>query len=177
MVSPGIRRILIKKYTSLYWEVFPGHRSYSISTGDHSMYPCIYLWRCHMFWEAMSLFSYQLHGDRMCKGGCQRLGEGGSEDWMLNEYNISFVGNQNVLPLDEVMDAQHCKCTKCHWVYSLKWLPLHQSSPRSSKICDEARLILWGQHDPDTKTKRKTLPENYRSILWWISRQKLSIKY
>lgn len=26
--------------------------------------------------EATFLFSHQLHGDRACKGGCQRLGEG-----------------------------------------------------------------------------------------------------
>ena len=58
------------------------------------------------------------------------------------------------------MDAQHCKCTTCHWVYSLKWLPLHQSSPRSSKICDEARLILWGQPWYQSKKKDTTRCKN-----------------
>lgn len=81
--------------------------------------------------------------------------EEGSEEWLLNEYNISFVGNQNVLPLDEVWmrnTASAPHVTEC----TLKIVTFAPVFPEVfSKICEEARLILWGQHDPDTKAERK----------------------
>ena len=38
-------------------------------------------------------------------------------------------------------------------LYPLKWLILCQSFSKSSKKFEEAKLILWGQRDPDTKAK------------------------